>query len=137
MKIIFKTIIAVNMFWLTTTTLVSCKNSRISKKQDVSEVINDKDSTTVKLEGIITNTKNDCWVDGTCSIEVNNKWWIAIVYGKRDPSFIPKEHGTYNGIRFTEDNESIGKRVKVYAKIKKNNHLTLEGSKMYYVKTIE
>ncbi len=110
---------------------------KLLKKQDTSGITYNIDSTTVKFEGIITNAKNDCWVDGTCSIEVNNKWWIAIVYGKRDPSFRKKERGLVTGIRFTKDNESIGKRVKVYAKIKNNNQLTLEGSKTYYAKTIE
>jgi len=108
-----------------------------TKKQDTTEIIYNTDSTTVKFEGIITNAKNDCWVDGVCSIEVNNKWWIAIEYGKRAPSFWKKERGLVTGIRFTKDNESIGKKVKVYAEIKKNNQLTLEGSKAYYVKIIE
>ncbi len=95
------------------------------------------DSTTVKFVGVITNVKNDCWVDGTCSIEVDNKWWVAITYGKRDPSRIPKERGQIIGIRFTKDNESIGKKVTIYAKIRDKNRLTVEGSKEYYVKVIE
>ena len=117
---------------------LSCKTSYLKTTVvEKTKVIYNSDSTTVKLTGIVTNVKNKCWVDGVCSIEVNNKWWIAIIYGKRDPTFLPKESGLVKGIRFTRDNESIGKRVKVYAKINKNYQLTLEGSKTYYVKTIE
>jgi len=55
----------------------------------------------------------------------------------RDPSRPKKERGVYTGIRFTKDNNSIGKKVKVYAEIKNANLLILEGRKAYYVKTIE
>lgn len=101
-----------------------------------SRIIYNADSTTVKFKGVVTNVKNDCWADGTCSIEIDNKWWLAITYGKRDPSRIPKERGKDN-IKFTEDNKSVGKKVKIYAKIKKRNKLTLEGSNTYYALIIK
>jgi len=104
------------------------------------QIIYNADSTTVKFKGVVTNAKNDCWLDATCSIEVDNKWWIAIKYGRRPKEFRLRERGEVTGIRFTKDNESIGKKVIVYAKIKGNkdqNKLTLEGSKIYYVKVIE
>ena len=95
------------------------------------------DSTTIKLEGIITAVSNKCWSCGTCSIQVNNKWWVAIEYGKRPETVMKKERGRATGIRFTENNQSIGKRVKVYARIIADNKLTLEGSKTYYAEIIE
>jgi len=90
----------------------------------------------VKFTGRITAVKNDCWSDGTCSIEVDNKWWIGIQFGLGDPSLRKKERGLAKGIRFTRDNESIGKRVKVYAEVKNDHKLTLEGSKAYYVEVV-
>ena len=104
-----------------------------------SQIIN-ADSTTIKFEGIITNIKYNCRVDGICSIEVDNKWSIAIIYGKRDPSRIPKERGKVIGIQFfPEDPKVVGKKVNVFAKIrdKKKNRLTVEGSSDYFVKVIE
>lgn len=47
----------------------------------------------MKFTGIVTNAKNDCWADGTCSIEVNNNWWVEITHGLGDPSREPKERG--------------------------------------------
>ncbi|WP_432410671.1 hypothetical protein [Rasiella sp. SM2506] len=135
MKIIFKIISILSLFLLTI--LVGCRDSKIANKQDAAAVTYSTDSTTVKFEGVVTAVKNDCWADGECSIEVNNEWWIAIVYGLRDPSTIPKQRGQSKEIRFTEDYESIGKMVKVYAKIEKNNSLTLEGNNAYYVEVIE
>jgi len=38
---------------------------------------------------------------------------------------------------FPEDPKLMGKRVAVFAKIRTKNNLTVEGSKEYYVKTIE
>lgn len=125
---------------------LSCKSSYLKTTQQEAvnrievekpKVTYNSDETTVKLKGIVTNAKNDCWNDGKCSIEVDDKWWIAITYGKRDPSFIPKESGLVTGIRFTKDNESIGKKVAVYAKIRKQNELSLEGNKAFYVNVIE
>jgi len=115
--------------------IISCSDAQ--KKQNAAETIYNADSTTVKFKGVITNVKNDCWTDGTCSIEVDNKWWIVIEEGLIEKSFMPREIGKSTGIRFTEDNESLGKKVAVYAKIRKKNRLTLEGSKEYYVKVIE
>jgi len=106
-------------------------------EKEAAKTIYNSDSTTVKFEGIITNAKNDCWADGICSVEVNHKWWITITSGLGDPSLPKKERGLATGIRFTKDNESIGKKVKVFAEIQNDNHLTLEGSKAYYIKTIE
>jgi hypothetical protein len=126
-----------NMFLLATVTLMSCKDSEVLNKQDVSEIIYSTDSTTVKFEGIITNAKNDCWADGMCSIEVNHKWWIVIAEGLGDPSIMPVESGKATGIRFTKNNESIGKVVAVYVKIRNKNLLTLDGSNEYYVKVVE
>ena len=115
--------------------VIACKTPHKSKKQDRSKIIYNIDSTTVKFKGEITNIKYDCRVDGICSIEVNNKWWIAIVYGKRDRSRIPKERGKVTGIRFfPEDKEIIGKRVAVFAKIRDKNRLTVEGDNNYFVK---
>lgn len=132
-----KIIRTLNVYLLTTIMLISCKDSKLLNKQDTSEIIYSTDSTTVKFEGIITNAKNDCWADGMCSIEVNHKWWIVIAEGLGDPSLIPIESGKTTGIRFTKNNESIGKIVAVHAKIKENNQLTLNGSKDYYVKVVE
>ncbi len=119
--------------------IISC--SDIQKKQDATEIIYNTDSTTVKFEGIITNAKNDCWADGFCSIEIDHKWWIIIIDGGlKDLEVKPEIRGEVIGISFSQNNESIGKKVTIYAKIKgdKNqNKLTLEGSKTYYVKTIE
>jgi hypothetical protein len=130
--------------------VMSCKSAVVNKKQkttnplvnnsqfDKHKVLFNADSTTVKFKGIITNIKYDCRVDGLCSIEVNNKWQIAIIYGKRDRSMIPKECGLVTGISFfPEDPEIIGKKVTVFAKIWGENRLTVEGSKVYYVKVIK
>lgn len=117
--------------------VIACKNHTTTKNQDLYKIVYNKDSTTVKFTGIVTNAKNDCWVDGKCSIEVNNNWWVAIIYGKRDPGRIPKERGLVTGIRFSKDNEAIGKRVRVYAKIRDKNRLTVEGNNNYYVEVIE
>ncbi len=117
--------------------VIACKKHRITKKEDLYKIAYNNDSTTVKFTGIVTNAKNDCWADGTCSIEVNNNWWVAIIYGKRDPSRIPKDRGLVTGIRFSKDNKVIGKRVKVYAKIRDKNRLTVEGNNNYYVEVIE
>ncbi len=139
-------------FILITTMILSCKSAHIEIAQENSNqlelknitatpelgVIYNTDSTTIKFKGVITKIKYDCRVDATCSIEVNDKWWIAIIYGKRGPSRIPKERGLVTGIRFfPEDPKIIGKRVNVFAKIRDKNRLTVEGSKEYYVKVIE
>ncbi|TLP74286.1 hypothetical protein [Maribacter sp. ACAM166] len=137
MKMIFKLIQILNLFLLGTMTFISCKDSKLVHKQDTAKVMYSKDSTTVRFEGIITDAKNDCWADGECSIEVNHKWWVEIEYGLRDPNSIPKESGQAKGIRFTENNESIGKKVKVYAGIIDTNKLTLVGKKAYYVEVVE
>lgn len=133
----FKIIQILNIFLLVTMTLVSCKDSSLVHKKDTTEFTYSTDSTTVKFNGIITNAKNDCWADGMCRIEVNHKWWIVIAEGLGDPSLMPVESGKATGIRFTKDNESIGKIVAVYAKIRDKNLLTLDGSIDYYVKVIE
>lgn len=118
--------------------VISCKAPNQPKKQGLSKIIYSTDSTTVKFKGIITNIKYDCRVDAVCSIEVNNKWWIAIIYGKRNPSSIPKERGKVTGIQFfPEDKELLGKKVAVFAKIRTKNQLTVEGNNNYYVKVIE
>lgn len=118
--------------------VISCKTPYKPNKQNHLKTTYNKDSTTVKFKGIITNIKYDCRVDAVCSIEVNNKWWIAIIYGRRDPSRIPKEHGLITGIQFfPEDKNIIGKKVAVYAKIRAENKLTVEGDNNYYVKVIE
>lgn len=126
-----------NLLLLATMMLISCKDSKLVQKQETAEVIFNTDSTTVKFEGIITDAKNDCWADGMCRIEVNHEWWIVIEEGLGDPSLEPIESGKATGIRFTKDNESIGKKVAVYAKIRYKNLLTLDGSTDYYVKVIE
>lgn len=123
------------LFFLVVNILISCKNPEKIVEQDVNTVVSSKEGT-VQFTGIITAVKNDCWVDSVCSIEVNNEWWIAIVYGKRDPDYIFKERGLASGIRFTEDNESIGKTVKVYAAITDKKRLTLEGDSAYFVEVI-
>lgn len=118
--------------------VIACKTPYKSKKQDLLKTIYNTDSTTVKFKGVITNIKYDCRVDGLCSIEVNGKWQIAIIYGRRDPSRIPKERGLVTGIQFFPvDKEIIGKRVSVFAKIRAENRLTVEGNNNYYVKVIE
>lgn len=132
---IFRITCLISIFLLTITTYVSCKKLNVSKKQDVNKTTYNIDSTTVKFKGVITNVKNECWSDGICSVEVNGKWWIIITEGLTEN--IHKEHGQTIGIQFTKDNESIGKKVAVYAKIRNSNKLTLEGSKTYYVKVID
>lgn len=122
---------------LATSMLISCNDLKIAKKQHIQAVIYNTDSTTVQFKGIVTDVKNDCWADGICSIEVNHKWWIVIAEGLGDPSLAPIKRGKATGIRFTKDNESIGKKVSVYAKIRDNKVLTLDGSIDYYVKVIE
>ena len=118
--------------------VIACKTPYESKNQDLLKTTYNTDSTTVKFKGVITNIKYDCRVDGLCSIEVNNKWQIAIIYGRRDPSSIPKERGLVAGIQFFPvDKEIIGKKVKVFAKIRAENRLTVEGNNSYYVKVIE
>lgn len=137
MKMIFKTLRTLNLFLLATITLISCKDSKRVHTQNNAEVIYTTDSSTIRFEGIITNVINDCWADGICSIEVNDKWWIVITEGLGDPSLIPKERGKVIGIRFTKDNESLGKKVAVYAKIKENNQLSIEGNSAYHVQVLE
>lgn len=117
--------------------VISCNNSKIDSKQNTKTVIYNKDSTTVKFNGVITNAKNDCWSDGTCSIEVNNKWVVEISYGLREPGTIPNKREVATGIVFSKDNESIGKKVKVYAAIKEKNILTLEGDNTYYIEILK
>ena len=139
------------IFIVIVTMVLSCKSSytetaqekvrQLELKNTIAKpelrVIYNADSTTVKFKGIVTNVDNSCWRDASCKIEVNHKWWLTVKHGRRSRSFWLKERGKSIGIRFTKDNESIGKKVTVYAKIKDQNKLTLEGSKEYYVKTIE
>jgi len=132
---ILKIIFIITILLIVTT---NCKTANQSKNQDCPKITFDTDTTTVKFEGIITNVKNDCWADGFCSIEIDHKWWVIIIDGGlKDPEVKPEIRGEYIGISFSQNNESIGKKVKVYAKIKSKNRLTLEGSKEYYVKVIE
>ena len=112
---------------------ISCKTVNQAKEQDCPKITFDTDTTNVKFEGIITNIKCNCG----CRIEIDNKWSITIIYGKRAPSSIPKERGKVTGIQFfPEDPKIIGKRVQVFAKIISKNKLTVEGSNDYYVKVI-
>lgn len=119
------------------TIVLSCKAPNKSLKQECPKITYNTDSTTVKFKGIITNINYNCRVDGLCSIDVNNKWQIAISYGRRNPRSIPKERGVVTGIQFfPEDKELLGKSVRVYAKIRAKNRLTVEGDHHYYVKVI-
>lgn len=143
----------ISLFLLVIGTLISCRELNTTKVQEPAKttyhtngpaVVQEAAKTsynikgnTVNFKGIITDAKNDCWSDGICSIEVDNKWWITIEEGLSAERLVPKERGTSTGVRFTKDNESVGKKVAVYAQIKNNNQLTLEGRPLYYVKIIE
>lgn len=58
-----KMIRTLNMFLQATMTLIGCKDSKMFNQQNVAEVTYSIDSTTVNMEGIITDAKNDCWAD--------------------------------------------------------------------------
>lgn len=93
---------------------------------------------TVRLRGVITNVHTGCWADGTCSIEVDNNWWIQIIEGGLGPpDSKPVARGEVVGIVFDESNELIGKKVEVYAEKADQSSLTIFGSKEYYVRIIE
>lgn len=133
----FKIIHILIFFLLATSMLISCKDSKLINNQEAAANTYNTDSTTVQFKGIVTDVKNDCWADGICSIEINNKWWIVIAEGLGDPSLETIERGKATGIRFTKDNESICIKVSVYAKIRDKNTITLDGSNDYYVHVLE
>ena len=92
----------------------------------------------VKFTGIITETNNGCWADGTCSIKVDNKWIVAEIGGLRPPNSKPEIQGSLIGINFSQDtNKYIGKRVEVYAKQTDGDSFTIYGNESYYIKLLE
>lgn len=117
--------------------IVSPKTNKVvnNAKQETSEVVTKTD--VVRFKGVVTNVHNGCWSDGICSIEVDGKWWVPIIMGGlRPPDSKPEIQGEVVGIVFNEDNESLGKKVEVYAKKIDENSLTIFGSKEYYVRVI-
>ncbi len=106
-----------------------CKtNSQISKTGENSSM------QTIKLKGTITGYSNKCKVDGKCSIQVNNKWTVILKYGRRPKSFNKIPKGKLMNIKAVNNDSIIGKKVRIYAKVSKNNRLTIEGNPNFYVK---
>ena len=91
----------------------------------------------IKITGTVTDVKNDCWVDGVCSIQVDNKWWIPINGGMVEPGSEPKIKGEVKGIQFDERKSSLGKKVEIFGQIFATDTISLYGNADYYVHTIE
>lgn len=113
---------------------IDCKCIKNSCK--VPSLKNNTKTDEIKLEGTITNVSDACFYDGVCQVEIDNKWWIPIIIGGlKPPSSKPEIRGEVVGVSFNE--ESIGKKVKIYAKKINENKLTIFGNKKYYVKVID
>jgi hypothetical protein len=116
--------------------IVAASGYVITLRKGGSDISSDTEKeATVKFKGTITDVNNGCWSDGTCSIEVDGKWWIAIIEGGlRAPGYEPEIRGDVVGIVFNESNDSLGKEVEVYAKKVDEISFTVFGSKEYYVR---
>jgi hypothetical protein len=92
----------------------------------------------VKFTGTITEINNECWSDGTCSIEVNDKWIVAEIGAEHPPGSKIEIRGNLININFTQDtNKYIGKRVEIYAKQLNSSNFTIYGDTSYYIKLLE
>ncbi len=93
-----------------------------------------------KITGIITDVNHGCWVDASCSIQLNNKIWIGYDSGST-PLMLsdnPPARGTINGGDFSKDkSQYIGKRVEAYVATTPDGSFTLYGSSKYYIKIID
>lgn len=87
------------------------------------------------FSGIITEKNNDCLVDATCTLELDNS--VLIIYNPSRVSGqqpIGKIEGTLN----------VGENVEIYAKVATNIHSevykdvwTIIGSEKYYIKVVK
>jgi hypothetical protein len=79
--------------------------------------------------GKIEEIRNQCLVDGVCSIKVNTTW--IITSGGKSTNNL--SWGSTNGIDFHHPDKFIGKDVEVYAHTTGPENMSLEGSKKYYI----
>lgn len=89
----------------------------------------------VKIEGVITDSTNACWIEsGVCYIEIDNRWRIAVAFGLNDRVGVSGPIGEVTGISTSRDD--IGKKVEVYAKKLNESDLSIYGSEEYYVRVV-
>ncbi len=98
-----------------------------------SELINN--GSEIKMVGKITATYDGCSYDDSCHLTVNGK--IIFVGGGLTPNSAIVPKGQLIGYTIGSSSRYIGKKVEVYAKVLKDNFLTIDGSKDYYVKMLE
>lgn len=94
--------------------------------------------TEIKYIGTINEFNNGCWSDGNCSVRVDDKWIITVHGGLRPPGVSEEPRGELIGLNHSKDTQNyVGKKVEVYAKILKDNSLTIYGNQDYYVKVLD
>lgn len=80
----------------------------------------------VKFSGIIKSVNDGCFVDGTCSLQIDNKTVVIAEGWNTEPQ------GKFTGIKISD--EDIGKKVDVYAKRIVAESYTIIGDEKYYIK---
>lgn len=91
----------------------------------------------IVFTGTITAVNQQCYVDGGCSIKVDDKWVGTQIGGLMPPNSKPLIQGQLIGIGVANE-EDIGKRVEVYASKTEDGNYSIYGTNNnYYIKVLQ